>query len=132
MLQLHTRAKFFIHFTTLMQYTISINRGYMYDMFTRIGNTTILFGVAAIVKQERCTCIARHMLCHKFTETMLQNIHRIEFLCKMLRILMVTSYTGNHVPLLSQNSFKDVELPVQIQNHRCSHGFTVTDPRFRK
>ena len=32
----------------------------------------------------------------------------------------VTGYMSNHFRLLSQNSFVDVELPVRVENRRCS------------
>ena len=42
----------------------------------------------------------------------------------MLQVLGTPGYTCNHLRLLSQNSFEDVELPLQVKNLRCSHGFT--------
>ena len=45
---------------------------------------------------------------------MLQNIHRVE---------LPGGYTGNRFQPMSQNSFEGVELPVQVENRRCSHSF---------
>ena len=41
----------------------------------------------------------------------------------MLQILGIPGYTWNRIRLLSQNSFEDDELPVQVKNRMCSHGF---------
>ena len=92
-----------------------LSRSFTWDNFTRTGNTIVLFDVAGIVKPEFCSCGQGHGI----AGTMLKNIHRI----KLLQILGIPGYTCNHLRLLSQNSFEDVELPVQVKNRRCSHGF---------
>ena len=38
----------------------------------------------------------------------------------MLQTLQVTGYTCNKLRLLSQNILEDVELPVRVENRRCS------------
>ena len=43
--------------------------------------------------------------------------------CNMLQILGTPGYTCNRLRLLLQNSFEDDELPVQVKNCMCSHGF---------
>ena len=61
--------------------------------------------------------VARGRFCDKITGTMLQNIHRIELFVTCCR------YWGHLATLLLQNSFEEVELPVRIENRRCSYGF---------
>ena len=40
----------------------------------------------------------------------------------MLQILGYLATLANPLRLLSLGSFKDVELPVRVENRRCSHG----------
>ena len=67
-----------------------------------------------------CCTVARGRICNKIVGTMLQNTHRIELFATFCRYW---GYTCNRVRLLSQNRFEDVELPVRVENRRCSHGF---------
>ena len=39
----------------------------------------------------------------------------------MSQILATPGYTCNHLRLLPQNSFDDVELPVPVENRRCNN-----------
>ena len=43
----------------------------------------------------------------------------------MLQTLEVTGYMFNKLRRLSQNSSRDVELPVRLKDRRCSHGSIV-------
>ena len=43
----------------------------------------------------------------------------------MLQTLEVTGYMYNRLQLLPQNSFENVDLPVPVENRRCSNGFGV-------
>ena len=85
------------------------SRGYMWEIFTRTGDTTFLSDVAGIVKPECCR------LCNKIAGTVLQNIHRTELFATCCR------YWG-HLATLSQNRLEDVKLAVRVENRRCSHG----------
>ena len=62
--------------------------------------------------------------CNKIAETVLQNIHRIEFLQHVADIGTI-GYWCNHLRLLSQNSFEDVKLPVRVENCRRSHSLKL-------
>ena len=44
----------------------------------------------------------------------------------MLQILRYLATLANPLRLLSLGSFKDVELPVRVENRRCSHGLGWT------
>ena len=78
------------------------------------GNT-LLSDVAGIVRPECCTRVARGRFCNKIAGKVLQNIHRIELFCNMLQILGIPGYKCNRLRVLSQNSFEDDDLPVQVK-----------------
>ena len=70
---------------------------------------TLLSDVTGIVRPECCMRVARGRFCNKIAGTVLQNI---------------PGYKCNRLQLLSQNSFEDDDLPVQVKKaHVCSHGF---------
>ena len=43
----------------------------------------------------------------------------------MLQTLQVTGYTCSRPKFLLNNSYEEVELPVQVENRRCSDDFKV-------
>ena len=66
--------------------------------------------------------VARVRFCNKIAETMLQNIH---WICKMLRILGTPGHASNRHRLLSQNGLEDAQFPVRVENRRRSSGFRI-------
>ena len=61
---------------------------------------TLFSDVAAIVRPECCMCVARGRFCNKIAGQVWQNI---------------PGYTSNRLQLLSQNSFEDDDLSVQVK-----------------
>ena len=45
--------------------------------------------------------------------------------CKTFADIGVSGLTCNRLRLLSRNNFEDVELPVQVENHRRGRSFKV-------
>ena len=95
----------------------------MYDIFTRTGDTTLLCDAAGIVKPGCCTCSQGQVLQQNCCDNVAEySSNRTS--CNMLQILGTPGYTCNRIRRLSQNNFEDMKLSVQIENRRCSHGWT--------
>ena len=94
----------------------------MWDIFTRTGNVTLLSDIAVIVKQECCRCSQGMVLQQNRWNNVAEYSLNWAF-CSIVQILGIPGYVCNRFRLLSQNSFEDVELPVRVENRRCSHGF---------
>ena len=103
---------------------ITLQAAAVREIFLLFNGKTLLSDVPWIVRQECCMRVARSRFCNKIAGTVLQNIHRIELFCNMLQIFWIPGCNCNRLQLLSQNSFEDDDLPVQVKKKRmCSHGF---------
>ena len=98
---------------------VTLRFGYTWDIFVHTGNTSLFSNVAGIAKPECCTC----RFCNKIARTTFHNIHRIELFATCCRLWGHMALHVQRLRLLLQNSFEDVEMPVQVENSRCSHGF---------
>ena len=94
-----------------------------YYIFTHTGNMTLPFYSVVIVKEDSCTCGQGQVLQRQVLQW---QVRFSQGHAQVLQALEIIGHTCKHPRLLSQNNSEDVELPVRVENRRCSRGFKDT------